>query len=265
VSDKESGALAPAGGGHLKIWNAGAGASGAARALFENGTPDLMPLYLYESLQKMAQVTREKTVTETVKSGGVIAYVIVALGIGAVLMLVLRVFFLLKSGSNTTELVERIAPMVEKGEEEKPLEVLKAEKGAAARVLAATVRHLRSEPDQLEDIISESILHETPYLERFEAAIMVFAGVAPLLGLLGTVTGMISTFDVITEFGTGDPKLLSGGISEALVTTQLGLIVAIPTLLLGSLLSGWSERIKSGMENAALRITNIFRMAPSGA
>jgi hypothetical protein len=86
-----------------------------------------------------------------------------------------------------------------------------------------------------------------------------------LLGLLGTVTGMIATFDVLTVHGT-DPKAMSGGISEALVTTQLGLMVAIPTLLFGNLLSGWSDSIKSGMEKVALRITNIAHgYRPQGA
>ena len=94
--------------------------------------------------------------------------------------------------------------------------------------------------------------------DRFGALIIVIAAVSPLLGLLGTVTGMIATFDVITEFGTGDPKLLSGGISIALVTTELGLIVAIPMLLFGNLLSGWAERIKDDMEQAALRVINQF-------
>ncbi len=69
---------------------------------------------------------------------------------------------------------------------------------------------------------------------------------------------MISTFDVITEFGTGDPKLLSGGISIALVTTKLGLTVAIPALMLGSLLSAWAKNIKRDMEHAALSVTNVF-------
>ena len=84
------------------------------------------------------------------------------------------------------------------------------------------------------------------------------AAVAPLLGLLGTVTGMISTFDIITEFGTGDPKLLSSGISEALITTKLGLVVAIPSLLLGNLLGGWSGKIKVMLEREALRLSNNF-------
>lgn len=73
---------------------------------------------------------------------------------------------------------------------------------------------------------------------------------------------MIETFDIITEFGTGDPKLLSGGISVALVTTELGLIVAIPILLLGTLLASWSESIKLEMERVALKVTNIILSMP---
>jgi biopolymer transport protein ExbB len=68
---------------------------------------------------------------------------------------------------------------------------------------------------------------------------------------------MITTFDIITEFGTGDPKLLSGGISIALITTEIGLIVAIPALIFGNLLSGWAENIKDSMEKAALRVINL--------
>src|SRR5690606_18595063 len=110
-----------------------------------------------------------------------------------------------------------------------------------------------------EVIVSESILHESTHLSRFGSVITMIAAVAPLLGLLGTVTGMIQTFDVITEFGTSDPKLLSGGIATALVTTELGLIVAIPCLLFGNLLNGWSDRIKDDMEKAALRAINLYQ------
>jgi len=130
--------------------------------------------------------------------------------------------------------------------------------GSAARVVKAAVRNLDRDRAHLEDIISEAILYESGHLNRFGAIILVIAGVAPLLGLLGTVTGMITTFDIITEFGTGDPKLLSGGISIALVTTELGLAVAIPMLLLGNILSGWAESIKDGMEKGALRVINNY-------
>lgn len=257
VSDKGSGTLAPAGNGALRLWNNET--ADTARGIKNGQSPPILSTYIFESLDKMVQKAGKKTVHELIKSGGVIAYVIVVLGLFALFMLMVRTFFLWRSATDTSKLVDRVTPLVENSKPEEALLECGKTKGAASRVLAATIRHLDMEPNKLEDIISESILHETPYLERFESAIMVFAAVAPLLGLLGTVTGMISTFDVITEYGTGDPKLLSGGISEALVTTQLGLMVAIPALLLGNLLSGWSERIKSGMEKVALRVMNVSK------
>jgi biopolymer transport protein ExbB len=81
------------------------------------------------------------------------------------------------------------------------------------------------------------------------------AAVAPLLGLLGTVTGMINTFHVITVHGTGDPRLMAGGISEALITTQLGLAVAIPVLVAAALLSRKAQRIASDMEEKAVAMS----------
>ena len=80
-----------------------------------------------------------------------------------------------------------------------------------------------------------------------------------MIGFFGTVTGMIGTFDIITEFGTGDPKLLSTGISEALITTKFGLIVAIPLLLIGNMLSNWALRTKNGLERAALNVINTHK------
>jgi len=138
------------------------------------------------------------------------------------------------------------------------LNYMKTQKGSTARVIKATIRNLDRDREHIEDIVAESILHESGRLDRFGSMILVIAAVAPLLGLLGTVTGMIATFDIITEFGTGDPKLLSGGISIALVTTELGLIVAIPVLMLGNLLSGWAERIKDSMEHSALHLINEY-------
>ena len=112
--------------------------------------------------------------------------------------------------------------------------------------------------DKIDEALSEGMLGEARRVERFGTVILVIAAVSPLLGLLGTVTGMISTFDVITKFGTGDPKMLSGGISTALITTELGLIVAIPTLLLGSLLKGWAESIQGQAEQTALKLVTLY-------
>ena len=128
--------------------------------------------------------------------------------------------------------------------------------GPHARVLRDVV-HALSLPRQAQlDTFNQSFLTESPRLDRFSALILVLAAIAPLLGLLGTVTGMIATFDTITQFGTGNPKLLSGGISEALITTELGLIVAIPSVLFGNLLKGWSESMKDVIEGDCLAAMN---------
>ena len=99
------------------------------------------------------------------------------------------------------------------------------------------------EQETLELKIDEAILKEVPPLEKGQAIIKLFAAIAPLLGLLGTVTGMIATFQAITNFGTGDPKLMAGGISQALITTVLGLVAAIPLLLSHNLVSSQSKRL----------------------
>jgi biopolymer transport protein ExbB len=108
-----------------------------------------------------------------------------------------------------------------------------------------TFRRYSDEKTDLETLelkLDEAIMKEIPPFERGLSTIKILAAVAPLLGLLGTVTGMIETFQSITLFGTGDPKLMAGGISQALVTTVLGLVAAIPLVLLHSLLQGKSER-----------------------
>ena len=99
------------------------------------------------------------------------------------------------------------------------------------------------ELDTLELKLDEAILRETPALERWQGLIKLLAAVAPLLGLLGTVTGMIATFQAITQYGTGDPKMMADGISQALVTTVLGLVAAIPLLFLHSLVAARSKAL----------------------
>lgn len=100
--------------------------------------------------------------------------------------------------------------------------------------------------DPLNDahILDETVMGLTSSMDRYLAVIAVLAGVAPLLGLLGTVTGMMVTFDVITVFGTGNAKAMAGGISEALITTQTGLLVSIPGLYMSGFLSKRSRNLK---------------------
>jgi len=256
LSERGSGALAPAGDGELKIWNTETAEQ--AQALASGRMPESLPIFLFESLNAEVEKKTAKGLFETVSSGGVIGWVIFFLGLVGLMLVLLRVVFLQRAGASTDKILDAVSGHVKRGDRGAALEVIKRKQGSTARVLGATIRNLDRDREHVEDIVSESILHENSHLNRFGAVIMVIAAVSPLLGLLGTVTGMIATFDVITEFGTGDPKLLSGGISIALVTTELGLIVAIPLLLFGNLLSGWAERIKTDMEKAALRVINQF-------
>jgi biopolymer transport protein ExbB len=109
------------------------------------------------------------------------------------------------------------------------------------RVLAAVEGIPLQEEELLQLKLDEAVLAEIPALERGNGLIKLLAATSPLLGLLGTVTGMILTFQAISLFGSGDPKLMAGGISQALVTTVLGLVVAIPLLFGHSLINALSR------------------------
>lgn len=257
IAKEAAGALAPAGEGKYKLWNS-ADSSDDAKALFSGEKLDTLDIFVYENLDKEVEFKKEKTMGDTVRAGGVIGYIILALGLFGLLLIVLRVGLLSKSGSNVEKLTKTVVEKLNTSGIADAQEAIKGYKGSTARVLKATLRNITRDREHIEDIVTENILNESSAIDKFGSFVLVIAAVSPLLGLLGTVTGMISTFDIITEYGTGDPKLLSGGISEALVTTMLGLIVAIPLLLLGNLLSGWAQKIKDSMEQSALHVINVF-------
>jgi len=257
ISSTLSGALVPAGANKLKIWKAPE-AKESAQALQNNSNIDKLHIFLYENASKEIEDLKEKTYIDIINSGGIIGWVIVALGLVGLFLAVARAFFLMGASSTTNSLSKDTLQTLLKDGIEDTLQFLKSKRGSTARVLKATVRNLDRDREHIEDIVAEAILHESSRLDKFGSVILVIAAVSPLLGLLGTVTGMIATFDIITEFGTGDPKLLSGGISIALVTTELGLIVAIPILMLGNLLGGWAEKVKDSMEHSALHIINEY-------
>lgn len=257
ISERGAGALAPAGGGALKLWRDPA--EDIARALEAGQSPPTLRTYLFESAATAVSEPKVETFYSWMQKGGPIGYITIGLGFLAAIFALLRILFLFQAGAAVQPIIDTVSPLVKQRRIAEAIEACKRHKGSAARVVTAALRNLDREREHLEDIISESILHESTRLNRFGPMIMMIAGVAPLLGLLGTVTGMIQTFDVITEFGTSDPKLLAGGIAVALVTTEQGLLVAIPCLLFGNLLSGWADRIKDDMEKGALKVINLFQ------
>ncbi len=218
--------------------------------------------FLFEGLTKRATPEKPKTWTDQLRAGGVVGAVILALGAIGLLLALGRILSLVNASRGRRDAKKLLDRLAQHGPEA-ALQHAKKAPGAAPRVIEAVLDGPVT-AQALEDRASEAILKETPAIERFGVAIIVIAAVAPLLGLLGTVTGMIGTFEILTEFGTGDPRMLSGGISEALVTTQLGLIVAIPMLLIGNLLDRAGENLLGTLESTALGVINRMPVQDSG-
>lgn len=170
---------------------------------------------------------------ERINQGGLVGYFIIFIGLLGLALSLWRLLILRQDGQAinqqlTTDIV--------------------SQDNALGRILSVHNEHDAMDTELLELKIDEAILKEVPKLEKYHSIIKVFAAVAPLLGLLGTVVGMIVTFQALTLFGTGDPKLMAGGISQALVTTMLGLIVAIPLVFLHSVLTSWSGTLIEVLE-----------------
>ncbi|MBD3240643.1 MAG: hypothetical protein GF331_08675 [Chitinivibrionales bacterium] len=146
--------------------------------------------------------------------------------------------------------------LLEQGDRQQAAQVASERKSVLARILSECLKHSRWSRASAEKAVRELLLAEMPVLDRHLDTLAVLAAAAPLLGLLGTVTGMIEMFEAITRFGTGDPKLLAGGISEALITTEVGLSIAIPVLLVHNYLRNRRNRIQADMEMYAMRILN---------
>lgn len=252
-----SGALLPIGGGRLMLRSAGGGEA-EAEALAAGQRPAELGAMWIESVDKPLSERTERTVRETIEAGGLVAWIIVCLGVLAVLLAALRAVLLWRVGRGL-DIAQGVAATLGADGREAARAQVAAPSTAAGRVVAAVLRAPEgADREALQDVAAEALLAEQPSLDRFGTVIFVVAAVAPLLGLLGTVTGMIATFEIITEFGTGDPKMLSGGISEALITTQLGLVVAIPAVLLGNLLKARGTVVGDALEGAALCVINAL-------
>jgi biopolymer transport protein ExbB len=131
--------------------------------------------------------------------------------------------------------------------------------------MAQALEHRGASREVIENSVQEAALRELGRLDRFLPTLSVLAAVAPLLGLLGTVSGMIETFQTIAEFGSGDVRLMSGGISEALLTTQLGLGVAIPVMLVHHLFERRADRLVADMEERGTAFSvSLLRGADEG-
>ncbi len=198
------------------------------------------------------------------RSGGPIMVPLGLVALVGLLLVVERCWVLYVRNTRQTRLVRRVLEACRAKRFDDAERACRRGRGAVARTLAAPLTHRHASRHVLEDTIQEQLMHELPRLQRFLGGIAVVASVAPLLGLLGTVTGIIQTFGVIRAFGSADPGLMAGGISEALVTTATGLTVAIPILLLHSLLRGRVDRLVSDAEKHAATVLNLVETGGEG-
>lgn len=193
---------------------------------------------------------------EHLAKGGEVGYVIIALGLVCLLLGIVKIIDILKFAVPTPEQVQSVLVYIEKGKTDKAKAASQKVKGVGGKLLVTGIDNIEEKRGTLEELLFEKILSVRPRLEKFLPFMAITAAAAPLLGLLGTVTGMIKTFNLITIFGTGDAKSLSSGISEALVTTELGLIVAIPALIMHGVLSRMAKEKLGALEQTALSFVN---------
>ena len=181
----------------------------------------------------LSVLVHSPSLAERIRQGGYVGYTIIGIGVVGLIIALWRFVVLQYASRGIRAQLRSTTPNVN---------------NALGRIFNVYEEHQSADLDTISLKLDEAIMREAPRLERYQSMLKVFAAVAPLLGLLGTVVGMIITFQQLTLFGTGDPKLMADGISQALMTTVMGLVVAIPLVLLHSVVSSASHRLVEILE-----------------
>lgn len=198
----------------------------------------------------------EETFWEHAKKGGPTMVPLLGLGVLAVIIGIFKYFQIGFISLARPRDIQIIVDRVNAGNFDKAHEQAKRVRGPVGEMLNVAIDHATERKEYIEEVLYERMLKVRPKLESWLPVVAIAAATAPLLGLLGTVTGMINTFKIISVFGTGDPKTLSSGISEALVTTEFGLIVAIPSLLIHAVISRKAKGVMGAMEQISVAFIN---------
>lgn len=208
---------------------------------FENTESGYEGLYIDPARGQILNLATQKaTLMERYHQGGTVGYVItVALIVGFLIAIYKFITLGLESAKMRSQLKNTANP---------------SDKNALGRILKVYQENKASDTENLELKLDEAILRETPRIDSGVNIIKILAAIAPLLGLLGTVVGMIGTFQSITLFGTGDPKIMAGDISMALVTTALGLIAALPLILIHAIVASRAKSIVHVLDEQAAGI-----------
>ena len=193
-----------------------------------------------------------------VMKGGYLMYPIMICSVLTLAILFERLFALRRSRIIPDKFIIEVSDLVRQQRMEDALTQCRLNNSSIARVLMAGISRHNKSRQQIKEAIEDVGRLEAANLERFLTILGTIAGIAPLLGLLGTVTGMIKAFSVISHAGIGNPQMLAGGISEALITTATGLTVAIPAFVFYKLLRSRVDKRILRMERVSIEILDLI-------
>lgn len=195
---------------------------------------------------------------ELFHKGGPLMYPILLCSVLALAIFLERLWTFYRLRRGNQGVVREVEGLVQKGRIDEALIVCQRIGGPLARILTAALRTADRPRDQIKTAVEEVGSREAAPLERYLGLLGTIATISPLLGLLGTVLGMIEAFTIISSQGVGTPATLGGGISKALITTAAGLTVAIPTILLHKYLTSRMDRIILEMEESSLHVVDLL-------
>jgi len=214
----------------------------------------------YKSLGSGFVKGEEQTWTESFaawfKAGGFNLYPLFAVGIIALLMILERLIYFARKNTNARAFMAGFLKLVEQGRWREARDFCARSNSALANTMGALAAHGEGSRQEAERAVRETMLREVPALEKRLPLIAAMGAAAPLLGLLGTVAGLVTLFKVLNQLGSNDPKVLAGGISEALINTETGLAIAIPVLLVHGYLNEKLDTINATLSSSALEALN---------
>lgn len=204
----------------------------------------------------LALETTKDSLIEHIQKGGFWIYPILSIAFISLIIGIFKLFELSKIKRIPKDKFVEILTSIQDGDHEQALKVARTLTGDGQELVIKAIQNISHGRDLIEQSMEEVLMKMQPKVERLISIVWITAATAPLLGLLGTVTGIITTFKLLTIFGSGDPKALGGGISEALITTEFGLIVAIPSLILHAFLNRKAKAIENEFEGDAMTLLN---------
>ena len=225
------------------------------KALVETGKGEL-PIDISRGIALKLKET-ERSIWQTLTDGGLTMYPLIILALFCVIIAIYKFISInLYKVKHAESNIQKILNALKENRQDDALAITDQMGLPLGPVLKVGIRHRNASREHIEELMYERVLIMIPRLEKLLTPLAVAASAAPLLGLLGTVTGMIHTFSLIQVHGTGDASLLSSGIAEALITTMVGLIIAVPALLMHAYLSGRVKKAVNTTQQSAIMFVN---------